>query len=107
MEETRKKNRGKKRSRRMQRHRTSVLAVSAVIILLLAVVSVNSVTLKAQESEYETQIAELESQIDEEKSRSKQIDKLEEYVGTDEYIEDVAKDKLGLIHENEIIFRAQ
>ena len=91
----------------MQRHRTSVLAVSAVIILLLAVVFVNSVRVKAEESEYETQIAELESQIDEEKSRSKQIDKLEEYVGTDEYIEDVAKDKLGLIHENEIIFRAQ
>lgn len=27
--------------------------------------------------------------------------------GTDEYVEDVAKDKLGLIHENEIIFRAE
>ena len=63
--------------------------------------------LRAENAELKTQIAELESQIDEEKSRSKQIDKLEEYVGTDEYIEDVAKDKLGLIHENEIIFRAQ
>ena len=35
-----------------------------------------------------------------------EIDKLKEYVGTDEYIEDVAKEKLGLIKQNEILFKA-
>ena len=91
----------------MQRHKRSMLAVSSVIVMLMVVVSVNSVTLRAQEQEYQTQISDLETQIEGEKTRSEEIDNLEEYVGTDEYVEDVAKDKLGLIHENEIIFRAE
>ena len=88
----------------MQRHKRSMLAVSSVIVMLMVVVSVNSVTLRAQEQEYQTQMSDLETQIEEEKTRTEEIDDLEEYVGTDEYVEDVAKDKLGLIHENEIIF---
>ena len=91
----------------MQRHKRSMLAVSSVIVMLMVAVSVNSVTLRAQEQEYQTQISDLETQIEEEKTRTEEIDDLEEYVGTDEYVEDVAKDKLGLIHENEIIFRAE
>ena len=91
----------------MQRHKRSMLAVSSVIVMLMVVVSVNSVTLRAQEQEYQTQISDLETQIEEEKTRTEEIDDLEEYVGTDEYVEEVAKDKLGLIHENEIIFRAE
>jgi len=47
----------------------------------------------------------LQEQIDAEEERSKEIDSLEEYVGTDEYIEQTAKDKLNLVHENEIIFK--
>ena len=35
------------------------------------------------------------------------IDELEEYVGTDEYIEDIAKEKLGLVYPNEILFEAE
>ena len=35
------------------------------------------------------------------------VDALKEYVGTDEYIESVAKEKLGLVHENEILFKEQ
>ncbi len=50
---------------------------------------------------------ELEEQIEEEKARTKEIEELSEYVGTDEYVEDVAKEKLGLIHENETIFKAE
>ena len=50
---------------------------------------------------------ELAQQIEEEKARAKEIDELEKYVSTDEYVEEVAKDKLGLVHENEIIFKAE
>lgn len=50
---------------------------------------------------------ELQTQIDAEKERSEEINKLKKYVGTDEYIEEVAREKLGLVKENEILFRAQ
>ena len=64
-------------------------------------------TLRAKDQSYQAQEQELEEQIKEEKARSKEIEDLEEYVGTDEYVEDVAKEKLGLVHENEIIFKAK
>ena len=53
------------------------------------------------------QETELKKQIKEEKSRASKIDELEDYVGTDEYVEDVAREKLGLVHEGEIIFKAK
>ena len=42
-----------------------------------------------------------------ERQRAEEIDDLEDYVGTDEYVEDVAKDKLGLVYPNEILFEAE
>ena len=56
---------------------------------------------------YQAQEAELQKQIEDEKERASEIDELEEYVGTDEYVEEVAKDKLGLVNKNEIIFKAK
>ena len=94
-----------KKKKRMNPHKRSMLAVSFVLVLL--VVSANSITLRAKDKAYQAQEAELERQIEEEKERSSEIDELEKYVGTDEYIEEVAKEKLGLVNENEIIFKAK
>ena len=100
--------RSKRRSRWcIQRHRRSVFAISAVVLLLFIVVSMSSISLRAKEAEYQVQEQELKQQLKEEKARTKEIKELSEYVGTDEYVEDVAKEKLGLIHEDEIILRAE
>ena len=95
----------RRQKKRMQRHRRSVLAVSAVVLLLFAVVSANSISLRSKEEYYQGQEMELEQQIKEEKARAEEIEELREYVGTDQYVEDVAREKLGLIHENEIILK--
>lgn len=100
--------RGNSRQRRRLRgHKRSVLVVSAVIVLLGAIVFVNSMTLRAKEKSYKEQEIELQKQIEEEEQKAKEIDKLEEYVGTDAYIEDMAREKLGLVYEDEIIFKAK
>ena len=101
MGNTEKRRPGRHRKRRMQRHKRSVLAVSAVVLLL----SANSISLKSKEEYYQGQEMELEQQIQEEKARAEEIEELREYVGTDQYVEDVAREKLGLIHENEIILK--
>ncbi len=84
-----------------------MLAVGAVIILLTAVVSVSGMTLRAKEKSYKAQAAELEQQIEEEKKRTKEIDKLETYVGTDTYVEDMAREKLGMVYKDETVFKAK
>lgn len=101
------KSRRRRQKKRIQRHKRSVLAVSAVILLLVVVVSASSMTLRARDKSYQAQEMELKEQIKEETARKAEIKDLEKYVGTDEYVEDVAKDKLGLVHENEIIFKAK
>lgn len=93
--------------RHISGHRWSMLAVCVVLVLLIVMVSASSITLKAKDSACRAQEIELEKQIEEEKARTEEIDELEEYVGSDEYVEDVAKEKLGLVHEGEIVFRAE
>lgn len=51
-----------------------------------------------------TKIAGLEDQIEYEKTRMEEVKALKTKVNTDEYIEKMAREKLGLIKENEKVF---
>ena len=100
----------KKRSARRKhllQHRVSMFLITTVIVMLIVMLSVGSVSLHAKNDAYKKQEAELEVELEKEKLRAEEIDELEEYVGTDEYVEDVAKEKLGLVYPNEIIFEAE
>ena len=90
-----KKNRKKRPGSGVQKHKRSIVAITAVIILLCGMVIVHGMALKKSNDAYKVQEEELQTQIDAEKERS------------DEYIEEVAREKLGLVKENEILFRAQ
>ena len=103
-QKNRKIRKGRSKSR-LQNYKRSVLAISSIIVMLSAVIVIHGMALQARNKEYMAQEAELMAQLDDEKDRSEEIDKLKEYVGTDEYIEDVAKEKLGLIKQNEILFK--
>lgn len=46
-------------------------------------------------------------QLEEETERQGQIEDYEKYIGSKDYIEDTAKSKLGLIYDNEIVFKEQ
>lgn len=100
-------NRDKRQRRRIQHHKKSVLSICGVLVLLVVVLSIGSVSLQAKNKRYKAQENELEEQLEEEKVRTEDIEDLEKYVGTDEYIKDVAKEKLRLIDPNEILFQAE
>jgi len=101
------KKRSTRARRRVLEHRLSILLISCVIVVLGVTLSVASISLHKKNQEYKVQEAELEKQLEEEELRAEEINELEEYVGTDEYIEDVAKEKLGLVYPNEILFEAE
>ena len=46
-------------------------------------------------------------QIEDEKDRTEEIDKLKRYMETDEYTEEVAREKLGLVKDNETVFKKE
>lgn len=101
------KKRGMRSKIHVLQHKISVVSISCVIALLTAVLFVGSMSLRTKNENYMAQEAELERQLQQEEERAVEIEELEAYVGTDEYIEDVAKEKLGLINPNEILFKAE
>jgi len=102
-----KENRKRRQKINVRRHKRSMLLISMIIVMLITVVSVSGYSLNAKDKAYRAQEAELVAQIEAEQKRSEEINQLKEYVGTDEYIEAVAKEKLGLVYENEILFKSQ
>lgn len=101
------KNKRKRKLDGLRKNRRSVWMVSLVIMLLGMIVLGCGVSLKEKNKVYQAKEEELRLLIEAEEERSAKIDALKEYVETDEYIEMVAKEKLGLAYENEILFEAQ
>lgn len=83
----------------------SYIFVLSVLFLMVTIVEIGMIKQRKILMRYEEQAASLQEEIQSEKERQKEIDSLEEYVKTDEYIKEVAREKLGLIDPNEIIFK--
>lgn len=88
-------------------NRRGMMGIAVVVMTLLVVLLIQSQKLIEKNSAYETQKEELQQQIKDEEIRAEEIENLKEYVDSDEYIEKIARDKLGLVHEGEIIFKAE
>ena len=91
-------------SKRRAKRRGGTLSVSIIVIAFLVVMVVQVVQLKQKESTYAAQKAELEKQYTKESERA-EIESMQQYMQSDQYIEDIAKSKLGLAYDNEIIFK--
>lgn len=64
-------------------------------------------TLRAQGKEYASQISELKKEKKELTEKKKDLEAFKEYVKTDDYIEETAREKFGLVHKGEIIFEPE
>ena len=87
--------------RRKKQNRFGMFLASIVVIMLLIVVAVDSVELTAKRQREQ----ELEAQILAEEERTKEIEEYEKYTQTMKYKEEVARDRLGLVYEGEILFK--
>lgn len=94
------------RRKKLRRHLGS-FAIVGVVLLMLVFVSVASLSLRASNANKQEKIAELEAQIEAEEKRAEEIEEYGKYVQTKKYAEEVAKEKLGLVYEDEIIFKAE
>ena len=93
--------------RRKQKRRTSLYLVMLVIGLFLTTLVVQGVNLRANCQKLSTEQAQLEEK---KKSLEKEQEEIKDeaaYRKTDKYIEDVAREKFGLVYDNEIIFKAE
>ncbi len=98
----------KTRSRhiRDQRKHLRAMGILLIVMAVFCVTAIGSLQLKQKNQTYQNREAALEKQIADETERSKEIEDLETYTKTKKYVEDVAKEKLGLVYEDEILFKA-
>ncbi len=88
-------------------NRAGMGVIAAVVLLLIAVLLMQSIKLNHRVVSYRSSNAALESRIQEEKDRAEELKKLPEYVNSDEYIEKAAREKFGLVYSDEIIFKPE
>ena len=79
-----------------------MISISMVVCMLLAFKE-HSLQVKYQTNE--NRKAQLEEEITTEEARTKDIEDMQEYMQSDEYAEKIAKEKIGLVKDNEIIFK--
>ena len=93
------------RQRRRKNSRVGILAISFMVLALFAVIAYKGEELKIKNEDYIAKEASLVAQIQAEQERTKELQEYSKYVKTKKYIEEVAREKLGLIYEDEIIFK--
>lgn len=94
-----------KRRKKRQQNRAGKIWISLIVLVLLVVMSIQIVNLKGKNEQYLAKEKSLRTQLEEEKNRSQEIQDYEEYTKTQQFVEDLAKSKLGLVYKNEIIFK--
>ena len=82
------------------------MGLAAVIVgVLIRVIMVACAGLFRRLNRNNERIVELEAEIVKEEQRAEDIEEYRLYTQTREYIEEVAREKLGLVYEGEVIFK--
>ena len=97
------------RAERLKKQKKSTIAgmtLAVLVIFVLAFVLWRSkADLAKKNAVYEAQIAELQTQIKQEEKRGEELSDYQKYVQTKKYMEEIAKNKFGLIYPDEIVFK--
>ena len=88
-----------------EQNKLSVWIAAVVVGILIVVIMVACVGLLKRLHKNNERIEELEAEIVYEQQRAEDIEEYREYTQTREYIEEVAREKLGLVYEGEVIFK--
>lgn len=94
-------------SRKKRQNGFSVALVIMVLVMLMIVITFGRINLQKKQEVYAQKEQQLQEQIDAEVKRSEEIEEYRKYTQTQKYVEEVAKEKLGLVNENEIIFKTE
>lgn len=95
------------RYRGRKTNKTGKACVTIIVLALVSVMSVQIVNLYRRDQQCIAREASLEKQKEAELKRQRELEEYEAYTQTQEYIEDTAKSKLGLVYKDEIIFKEQ
>lgn len=93
--------------RRSNKKGTGIGVIAFVVLILFAIVSYGRIGLGQERDAKEITISRLETRKQEELERKDEIADYKAYTKTKKYIEDMAREKLGLVYKDEIIFEPE
>ena len=91
----------RKKKKKVRYNSLGMLAIALVVLVLLGGLMLESNDLQERLTGYDAKAATLQQQIEDEQTRTEEIDKLKKYT------EEVAREKLGLVKDNETVFKKQ
>ncbi len=100
----------KSRKKGSVRYRQSAVVTFLVVVAVIFVcvtTIVHATSLHAKSRQLAETEKTMELRVEQAKQEQTALDAQEKYMQTNEYIEDVAKDKLGLVHPDELVIRPE
>ena len=88
-----------------KKNRRTMVFITGVVFVVCLALSVQIIKLYQKNNVYIAREESLKIQLENEEKRQEELERYEQYINSQEYIEDTAKSKLGLVYEDEIIFR--
>ncbi len=92
-----------KMNKKYSKRGISIIVV--IVLLIIGLIAIKTNSLRSELTDRETELTTLEQKITEAREETDAINKEIIYRQTDEYIEDRAREDLGLRHEDEIILK--
>ena len=95
----------KRRRSRRDDNKTGKTCITVILVAFMAVMSVQIHKVYQKDLEKIALEEQLQKELQKELDRQEELKEYQMYIQSQEYVEDVAKSKLGLLYENQIIFR--
>lgn len=96
---------GRKSTKPNKTHdRLGMLGITFTVLVMLGIMMGKSRALSEVLASYDAREEMLLERLEQEQDRTEQIEQLRDYMQTDEYAEQVARERLGLVKDNEIVF---
>ncbi len=90
-----------------RRKRTGIGIIAFFVLSICGIVAYGKVDLEKEKRTLMAKRSNLESLIREEEERRTDIKNYEAYVQTKKYVEEIAREKLGLVYDYEILFKRE
>jgi len=94
-------------TKRKEKRKNGLKIIAVAVFVLFVVITYSEIQLQAEKRALEKQKSELEEQLQTEEERSAELEDQRAYMQTVRYIEEIAREVLGLVYPDETILRPE
>lgn len=97
----------RRRKAKKTRRSSSLLLVFIALFALVAVLYFSAENVRSDLNELRAREATLEAELEYQQDRQEKLEEQSKYIKTRKYIEETARDRLGLVYDGETVFKSE